>query len=132
MLKILAVNPIYPGAPEIRYVPLGFGLVLAQARMDHELKMVDMLNGASGWDDLDREIAKGDYDVCLMGGFAMQVWSMREVTRRLRERSPRTKVVLGGVGVSDIPQIVLDYTGADAVAMGECELMIRPMLKSIE
>ena len=132
MLKILAVNPVYPGAPEIRYVPLGFSLVLAEARQQHELKLVDMLNGAADWSDLDREIERGDYDVCLMGGFAMQVWAMREVTKRLRARSPRTKVVIGGVGVSDIPKIALDYTGADAVAMGECEPMIQPMLASIE
>jgi radical SAM superfamily enzyme YgiQ (UPF0313 family) len=132
MLKILAVNPVYPGAPEIRYMPLGFGLVLAHARQQHEVRLLDMLNGAAGWNDLDREIDKGDYDVCLMGGFAMQVWAMREVTRRLRARSPRTRVVIGGVGVSDIPRIALDYTEADAVALGECEPMIQPMLASIE
>lgn len=132
MLRVLAVHPVYPGAPELHYAPLGFGLVLAQARERHELRLLDMLNGAADWKTLDRELARGDYDVCLMGGFAMQVWAMREVTRRVRERSPRTKVVIGGVGVSDIPRIALEYTGADAVAMGECELSITPMLDSIE
>src|SRR5262245_52025530 len=132
MLNILAVNPPYPGAPEIRYLPLGLGYVLSIARKGHTLRLLDMLNGAAAWKDLDRALAGGEYDVCLMGGFAMQVWAMREVARRVRALSPRTKVVVGGVGTSDIPEIVLDYSGADAVALGEAETAIEPMLASIE
>ena len=132
MLKVLAVNPVYPGAPEIRYLPLGFGYILSIVRKKHELRLLDMLNGAASWRDLDRELARGDYDVLLMGGFAMQVWAMREVARRARAASSKTKIVIGGVGVSDIPEIALNYTGADAVAMGEAEPAIEPMLDSIE
>jgi radical SAM superfamily enzyme YgiQ (UPF0313 family) len=131
-MKVLAIHPPYPGAPDIRYVPLGFALVLAQARQQHEVRMLDLLNGSAAWRDVDREVARGHYDVCLMSGFAMQVWAMREAVRRIRAASPRTVVVIGGVGVSDIPRIALDYTGADAVALGECETMILPMLASID
>jgi radical SAM superfamily enzyme YgiQ (UPF0313 family) len=131
-MKILAVHPPYPGAPTIQYVPLGFSLVLAQARRQHDVTLLDLLNRSATWKDVDRELETGDYDACFISGFAMQVWGMREVTRRVRALSARTKVVIGGVGVSDIPQIALDYTGADALALGECELEILPMLASIE
>jgi radical SAM superfamily enzyme YgiQ (UPF0313 family) len=130
-MRVLAVHPPYPGAPTIRYLPIGFGLVLAQARTKHDVTLLDLLNESATWNDLDRELQRGDYDACFVSGFAMQVRGMLEVTRRVRALSPHTKVVIGGVGVSDIPGIALRYTGADAVALGECERMILPMLDSI-
>src|SRR5262249_54516268 len=132
MLNILAVHPPYPGAPEIKYVPLGFGYVLALAKREHRVTLLDLLNDGAGWADVERALERGDYDGCLMGGFAMQVWAMREVVRLVRAKSPRTKVIIGGVGVSDIPRIALEYTGADAVAMGECELVLPQLFRSIE
>jgi anaerobic magnesium-protoporphyrin IX monomethyl ester cyclase len=132
MLKVLAVHPPYVGAPDIRYVPLGFALLLAQIRRHHDVSLLDLLNNSAGWRDVDRALAGGDYDVCLVSGFAMQVAGMREVVRRVRASSSRTRVVIGGVGVSDIPEIALRYTGADAVALGESETTVLPMLASIE
>jgi anaerobic magnesium-protoporphyrin IX monomethyl ester cyclase len=132
MLKVLAVHPPYVGAPDIRYVPLGFALLLAQIRRQHSVSLLDLLNDSARWRDVDRNLTTGDYDVCLVSGFAMQVAAMREVVQRVRQRSPRTRVVIGGVGVSDIPEIALRYTGADAVALGESETTILPMLASIE
>src|SRR5688572_13772079 len=127
MLKVLAVHPPYVGAPDIRYVPLGFALLLAQIRRHHDVSLLDLLNNSAGWRDVDRALAGGDYDVCLVSGFAMQVAGMREVVRRVRASSSRTRVVIGGVGVSDIPEIALRYTGADAVALGESETTVLPM-----
>jgi anaerobic magnesium-protoporphyrin IX monomethyl ester cyclase len=132
MLKVLAVHPPYVGAPDIRYVPLGFALLLAQARRRHEVTLLDLLNNSAGWRDVDRALASADYDACVVSGFAMQVAGMREVVQRARASSPHTRVVIGGVGVSDIPDIALRYTGADAVALGESETTILPMLASLE
>jgi radical SAM superfamily enzyme YgiQ (UPF0313 family) len=132
MLRVLAVHPPYVGAPDIRYVPLGFALVLAQIRRRHEVTLLDLLNNSAGWRDVDRALASADYDACLVSGFAMQVAGMREVVQRVRASSPRTRVVIGGVGVSDIPGIALQYTGADAVALGESETTALPMLESLE
>jgi len=100
MLNILAVHPPYPGAPEVNYMPLGFGVVLAIAKREHRVTLLDLLNARATWADLEHALERGDYDVCLMGGFAMQVEAMREVTRLVKEK-------------------------ADAVAMGECELVLR-------
>jgi anaerobic magnesium-protoporphyrin IX monomethyl ester cyclase len=132
MLRVLAVHPPYVGAPDIRYVPLGFALVLAQTRRRHEVTLLDLLNNSAGWRDVDRALASADYDACLVSGFAMQVAGMREVVQRVRASSPCTRVVIGGAGVSDIPGVALQYTGADAVALGESETTALPMLASLE
>ncbi|MBI3125988.1 MAG: radical SAM protein [Candidatus Tectomicrobia bacterium] len=132
-LNILVVNPPYPGKREIVFMPLGLGYVISiTEKQGHRVKVVDMHNLRLPMRILEKELRKDEYDLCFMGGFAMQVQGMREVARLVRELSPRTTVVIGGVGVSDIPEIALDYTGASAVAIGECEAVLPDMLASIE
>jgi len=79
MLNILAVHPPYPGDSAIKYMPLGFGLVLGIAKREHRVTLLDLLNDRASWADVERALEQGDYDVCMMGGFAMQVEAMREV-----------------------------------------------------
>lgn len=133
MLNILVIHPIYPGKREIVYFPLGLGYIVAIAeQLGHRVRVLDMHNLRLPQSALEIELRRGDFDICLMGGFAMQVAHMRLVTETIRRLSARTKVVLGGVGVSDIPEIILNYTGADAVAIGECEVTLREMFESVE
>lgn len=132
MLNILIIHPVYPGKVEIVYLPLGLGYIAAIAeQLGHRVQVLDMHNLRLPQSALEDELRRGDYDICLMGGFAMQVAHMRHATETVRRLSPRTKVVLGGVGVSDIPEIILDYTGADAVAIGECEATLGQMFESV-
>ena len=132
MLNILVIHPVYPGKREIVYLPLGLSYITAIAEQcGHRVRVLDMHNLRLPQSALEVELRSGDYDICLMGGFAMQVAHMRLVTETVRQLSPRTKVVLGGVGVSDIPEIILNYTGADAVAIGECEATLGQMFESV-
>lgn len=132
-MKILVVHPPYTAKREIVYLPLGLGFVTAVAEQSgHEVTVLDMHNLRIPFKALERKLAKKDYDVCFMGGFALQVESMAEVTQLVKGVSPECQVVLGGVGVSDIPEIILRYTKADAVSIGEAEGVLPVMLESIE
>jgi len=132
-IKILVVHPHYPGKPEIRYMPLGLATVAGVAEHEgHDVHVCDLLNRALPYSALERELRRGNYDLVMSGGFAMQVASMREIVRRVRQFSPRTKVLLGGVGVSDIPEIALDYTGADGVCTHEAEMVLPEMLRAVQ
>lgn len=132
-MNILVVHPLYPGQPNIRYMPLGLAMVSAVAEEEgHDVRVLDMLNGALSYTDLERELSKRKYSMVLAGGFAMQVASMREIVQRVRRFSPGTKVLLGGVGVSDIPEIALEYTGADAVCIHEAEMILPAILRAVQ
>jgi len=131
-LNVLAVHPPYLGKREIIYFPLGLGYVISTIeRAGHGLKVLDMHNLGLSMDVVAQELRLETYDLCIMAGFAMQVAGMKAVASLVRELSPRTLVVVGGVGVSDIPETVLDYVGADAVATGECEAVLPQMMDSI-
>ncbi|MBL9094416.1 MAG: B12-binding domain-containing radical SAM protein [Planctomycetaceae bacterium] len=132
-MNILVVHPIYPGKSEIKYLPLGLGYVAAVAEQaGHEITVVDMHNMGVTYAALERTLAQKRFQVCFMGGFAMQVKGMRHVTEIVKRAQADCRVILGGVGVSDIPEVVLRYTGADVVATGESENALPPLLRALE
>jgi len=133
VINILVVHPVTSGNNQAIYFPLGLGYIIAICeREGHEVTVLDMHNHNLGDHDLRGALRERNYDLCLMGGFAMQVAGMRNATATIKEVSPETLVVCGGVGVSDIPEIAIDYIGADAVSTGECEAIIPNLLNSIE
>jgi anaerobic magnesium-protoporphyrin IX monomethyl ester cyclase len=132
-MNILVVHPHYPGIPSIRYMPLGLALVAAVAeREGYNVRVIDLHNRSLPYSDLDEELLKNHYPLIVAGGFGMQVHSMREIVRRVRRHSAGSKVLLGGVGVSDAAEIALDYTGADAVCAQEAELVLPDMLRAVD
>lgn len=132
-MNILVVHPEYPANREIVYMPLGLAHLSSVAeRAGHTVKVLDMHNLRIPFRRLKWEIENNEYQVCMMGGFAMQVKSMAQCSRLIKQVQPECQVMLGGVGVSDIPEIALTYTRADAVAIGESETVLPKVLKSIE
>src|SRR5713101_6874842 len=132
-MNILAVHPPYPGNKQIVYLPLGLGYTTAVAeREGHEVTVLDMHNLRLSYDVLEKTLARREFQACFMGGFAMQVKGMAKVTELIKKVQPDCKVILGGVGVSDIPEIALNYTRADIVSNGEAENVLPPLLKAIE
>src|SRR6266436_4041998 len=132
-MNILAVHPLYPGNKEIVYLPLGLGYITAVAeREGHDVTVFDMHNLRLSYGALESALARREYQACFMGGFAMQVKGMAKVTELIRKAQPDCKIILGGVGVSDIPEIALNYTRADAVANGEAENVLPALLQAIQ
>ncbi len=132
-MNILAVHPLYPGNKEIVYLPLGLGYITAVAeREGHDVTVFDMHNLRLSYGALESALARREYQACFMGGFAMQVKGMAKVTELIKKVQPDCKVILGGVGVSDIPEIALHYTRADAVSNGEAENVLPALLQAIE
>ncbi|WOJ90497.1 radical SAM protein [Methylocapsa polymorpha] len=132
-MDILVVHPQYPGNPAIRYMPLGLAMVAAVAeREGHNVRVLDLHNQSLPYSALEDELSKKHYPLIMAGGFAMQVHAMREIVRRVRRLSVGSRVLLGGVGVSDTPELVLDYTGADAVCTHEAELVLPDILRAVK
>jgi anaerobic magnesium-protoporphyrin IX monomethyl ester cyclase len=132
-MDVLVVHPLYPGIPTIRYMPMGLAMVAAIAeREGHNVRVLDLHNRSLSYAALDDALLRRRYPLIMAGGFAMQVHSMREIVRRVRLLSAGSKVLLGGVGVSDAAEIALDYTDADAVCTQEAELILPDILRAVE
>lgn len=133
MLNLLTVFPYSPGNKQIVFLPMGLSqLIAVMEQQGHLVTNLDMHNKRLPPEAVLGPLGRQRVDVCLLSGFATQVYPMREIVALVRAKSPHTRVVLGGVGVSDFPEEMLAYTGADVVVSGEAEEVIQPLLSCLE
>ncbi len=132
-MNVLFVHPPAEAYRSCMHIPLGMAqLVAFMEQAGHRVVCADLHNHGLKPEDVVRSCRGEDFDVCLMSGFATQVKGMREVTAALRQVRQDMPVVVGGLGVSYLPDVALDYTGADAVATGEGEPMLLQLLDAID
>lgn len=132
-MNVLFVHPPSEANRSCIHMPLGMGQLIAfMEQAGHRVVCADLHNHGLKPEDVVNRLKGEDFDVCLMTGFATQVKGMREVTAALRQARRDLPVVVGGLGVSYLPDVALDYTGVDAVATGEGEPMVLQLLDAID
>ncbi|MBI4880167.1 MAG: B12-binding domain-containing radical SAM protein [Planctomycetes bacterium] len=107
-------------------VPLAAGSLAVALRAAREVKAeVEVLlpeeTDALGDERLAERLAAGEPAIA---GFSLYLWNVERslhVARALRERSPGTRVVLGGPEVSPDNPLVVECGAADAAVLGEAE-----------
>lgn len=131
-MNVLFVHPPSEAYRTSIYMPLAMGQLIAfMEQAGHRVVCADLHNHGLKPEDVAHSFKGEDFDVCMMTGFASQVKGMREVTAAVRKIRRDLPVVLGGLGVAYLPDVALDYTGADAVATGEGEPMVLQLLDAI-
>ena len=58
--------------------------------------------------------------------------SVMQLTKRLKDRLPKSKIIIGGSHTSALPERSLDETAADFVAMGEGETLFGELISQIK
>ncbi|OSM01926.1 B12-binding domain-containing radical SAM protein [Magnetofaba australis] len=131
-MNILFAHPPSQAYRTSIYMPLAMGQLIAFAEQaGHTVVCADLHNHGMAPEAIQGFLKKEHFDVCLMSGFASQVKGMRETIASIRQTRRELPVVLGGLGVSYLPETALNYTGADAIATGEGEPMLLPLLDAI-
>jgi len=132
-MEILAIYPRNKTLSGMNHFPLGFSTILAVVeKQGHTVNLLDMHNLKISYITLERTLNKTDYSVCLISATSPYIKETRELVNIVKKIRPKCITIIGGVGVSDIPEIGLQYTGASAVSTGEAELSLPKALRSIE
>ena len=122
-MKILLIKPrwfvkggVYRFLNNIRFTPLNLGIIAALSE-GHEVKIVD-----GDWDELPDHT---DFDLV---GISVTTFTSQQAYKIAKKfRNERTKVVLGGVHPSLLPQECLEH--CDAVVIGEVEPVWKNVLE---
>ena len=78
-------------------------------------------------------LRKGDYDVIGLSVMGATLPAALEITRRLRELAPDTRLLLGGPGLTGADELVLErFPWIDAVLRGEAERTLPEVLARLE
>lgn len=123
-MEILLVKPKAVLGPVLgleafqRLEPVELGYLAAAVPRRHAVRVLDLRLQRRPWRALDRALAARPPDLVGITGYTHESSMVKEIARRLRERSPRTTVVVGGhhatVAADDY-----DLPSIDAIVRGE-------------
>lgn len=126
-MKVLLVNPPFPGFYQEKVPPLGLGYIGASlVKSGYEVKLIDLALKVSS--DLQAEIDFFNPDVVAITGLSPQYPGMKECARVAKELGKL--VIVGGLHVSAFPDYVLnDCNSIDIVVKGEGERVFPEFLQ---
>ena len=132
-MKILFVNPcLRPTAPH-RYLPVGLGYVVTAA---HEagfaFDLLDVDIDALSDQKVEEHIKRHRYDVVLAGSIVTHYKWMKWFIGAVKAHQPHCTVVVGNSVGSSIPEVILHYTAADIVVLGEADVTVVELLRALD
>ena len=142
MPKVLLINPPFEQEEEsvgrtksIRKVlnivpPLGIAYIAAVLeKMGIEAKIIDCAIGIT-FDNLFNMIAKESPDVVGITSTTPAFIKAKKVARFIRERLPRTKIMIGGAHVTALPEETIENDLFDIGIIGEGELTVEQLFSN--
>lgn len=125
-MKVLLVNPSFPGYYQEKVPPLGLGYIGAYlVREGHEVRLLDM--ALKGSKSLEAEMAEFGPDVTGITGLSSQYGAVKECAEIAKRHSKL--VIFGGVHASAISSFILeDCKDIDVVCKGEGEIALSSLL----
>jgi len=111
--------------------PIGLGYLATAVRKKHEVEILDCLKGNIGIEKLVDFIAKKNFDLAGVLFFTMNFPDVKKFSELLKQKSPGTKLVVGGPHPSALPEDTMkNFPFIDFAFAGEAELGF-PMLADI-
>lgn len=119
-MKIIFVVP--PSNIVTVVPPIGVGYIASLSRQKgHDVSIIDARSEPLSVEQAAERISVEKPDLLGVSVLTANYLAARSIVRRVKERIPRTKIVLGGPHASALPQEVLGDTAADFVIRGEGE-----------
>lgn len=129
--KILLVNPIYK-TKDILYFPLGLGYVAGACDQEGiEVKCIDMNISPVGEKQIIEMILRDGFHVVGIGGFLTALKSTLALVNLIKDNCKDTVVVVGGIQAYGCEQFIIDNSKVDIVCVGESELVLPQLVRSL-
>jgi len=130
-VKVLLARPQVATRPIVRF-PLGLGYIAAALHnVGHKIDIFDQ--DALRWpnDKVESFIEQKQYDIFALSGMSGQYRDMKWMISLSKRYHPEAKVIVGGVGFSSMPQLIMDKTECDVGVIREGEHTIIDLLDAI-
>ena len=132
-MKILVINPKCRELAPPAVFPVGLGIVVAIMKKEgHNVKVVDADGLRLQDSQVKEEIRKSHYDLLAVGGLITVFDYIQKVCLWAKSIHPDRKVIVGGSVATPIPKLILQNLEADVLVVGEAELTLPELLKTLE
>ncbi|MBI3631446.1 MAG: B12-binding domain-containing radical SAM protein [Candidatus Staskawiczbacteria bacterium] len=132
-MKVLIINISLRPNSEKMIFPIGLGYIataIEKAGFDFEILDLDALRLSD--EEVEKYIQKTDFDVVALGCIVTGYRYVKKLAEIIKKYKKDVLVIVGNSVATSIPEILLTKTKADIGVMGEGEITIVDLLKTIE
>jgi len=137
-MKILLINPPYTNFEGMRKsagntMPLNLAYLAAylKSKIACDIKIMDSEAESMGYKEVEEEIKEYSPDLVGITTLTPPMKHVIKITQITKKINPKCKVALGGVHPTAFPEMTLKETGADFAVMGEGEITLYEIVKSM-
>lgn len=137
-MKVLLVNPPYTNFEGMKKsagntMPLNLAYLAAylKSKINCDIKIMDSEAEAMGYKEIEETIREYSPDIVGITTLTPPMKHVIKITQITKEINSKCKVVLGGVHPTAFPEMTLKETGADFAVIGEGEITLYEIAKSI-
>lgn len=132
-MKILVVNVAMRPESKVKLFPVGLGYVCtAMKNAGYSFDLIDIDGYRYCDEELDALLQRDQYDVICFGCIVTGYKIAKNLAAKLRRLHPNSCIVVGNTVASSIPEILLSKTEVDVAVMGEGDITIVELLKTLE
>lgn len=132
-MKMLILNPPIREWAKPNVFPLGLGYIASVLKEDGFYVEVLDIN-ACRWskNEVEDKIANAEFDVAGIGAIVTVYSYVKWLTGIIKKYHPGKKIVIGGSVGTSIPEIILTKTSADIVCIGEGEVTVVELMRTMQ
>jgi radical SAM superfamily enzyme YgiQ (UPF0313 family) len=131
-MKVLFINPCLRPDAKNKYPPVGLACILtALQKAGIEFELIDMDAHTMSIEDLRERLRAETYDICALGCIVTSLRLVTEIASVIRESNPKATIIAGNSVASSIPELLLRNSTVDIAVIGEGDVTIVELLKTI-
>lgn len=132
-MNILLVNvAVRPESP-VKIFPIGLGYVAtAIKRAGYGFDLIDIDAYRYSDEQVDQLLQQKEYAVVGLGCVVTGYKLVKDLVARVRQLQPGATIIVGNTVASSVPEILLTRTEADVAVMGEGEVTMVELLRTLE
>ncbi|NOQ23686.1 MAG: radical SAM protein [Candidatus Aegiribacteria sp.] len=132
-MKIVLVYPSYGEGSHSRYFPFGLAYVAAcLLEAGHSVSVVDMEGDNLSVTDAVRQTVDLSPRVVAFGGMVTRFRFVKQLSNAIRQKLPNVFMLAGNSGATTVPEIYLKSCGLNCVVLGEGEITLVELMKTLE
>jgi len=116
----------------IRYPPLGLLAIAADIDQEHSVRVLDVVIKNMSIEDTVKYIENYKPDVLGISAVTRRLYSLHEISRRIKKSIPDIKIVAGGPHINYFPRETMEFGTLNYVLLGDGEKTFPQLIHAIE
>jgi radical SAM superfamily enzyme YgiQ (UPF0313 family) len=132
-MNILLINPLYRIHQQPWWFPSGMGYI-ARSLLDegHNVKILEANAHQYRKEQVKDLINKSEFDAVGISALVTRYSFIKWVAPIIKKKNRSAKIIVGDSAASTIPELLLNNTEVDILCIGEGDITIKEIMKSIE